>query len=505
MEPRLARMTSKRSNKPVIDRRLARAALVAGLFLAFGMQSSPRPANAAGNAAQAELKFATERKLARRNLERAHDRVEKARAEVREAKAELDGFVEQHFKRPALKLTQPPAVEIRPLENSVENPAAERIGQRLQEITEQQNQLLELYTPMHPEVVQLELLRTSLSEQLAAITASTKREASLKKPSPKAADKAGEDLAFDDSEEGSVAKYKAIFLRWQNAGRELQVALKAEAAAAEKLASIKLVPVQSPSETTSPAPAEISRPDEPTPHFEPVTPFEDSPPVEATLPTDIAPRGETAPTVRDSPSVQTLRPAGKAPRAEHSPRVKAAPSDENAPSVDTEPVDTEPHVELAPPVDLQPADEDGPSAERPATTASRANDPTEMTQAPRDPQKNSQPLALVAMLAALALAGLAAIKLARASNQGVFTSADEVGAALALPVVGVIPAIVAASPARTAARPVLRGARLFLEIGLALMVFAAVAYFVQDPSFFWRLWDHPLEWLEFAARSRIAE
>ncbi len=52
----------------------------------------------------------------------------------------------------------------------------------------------------------------------------------------------------------------------------------------------------------------------------------------------------------------------------------------------------------------------------------------------------SAPLALAALLIALAVAALAAVRLARSAVDPVFASVDEVAAALALPVVGLLPA-----------------------------------------------------------------
>ncbi len=52
----------------------------------------------------------------------------------------------------------------------------------------------------------------------------------------------------------------------------------------------------------------------------------------------------------------------------------------------------------------------------------------------------SQSVALAALLVALAVAALAAVRLARSSADPTFASADEAAAALALPVVGIVPA-----------------------------------------------------------------
>jgi hypothetical protein len=124
-------------------------------------------------------------------------------------------------------------------------------------------------------------------------------------------------------------------------------------------------------------------------------------------------------------------------------------------------------------------------------TADRAETPV------GDDQR-SQPLALAALVIALAVAALAAVKLARSGSDAVFASVDDVAAALALPVVGIIP--LADSPASVApagrlARPlVLAG-----QILLATLLFALIAYGVQNPGTLWEACLHPLDTL-----SRIA-
>jgi hypothetical protein len=115
-----------------------------------------------------------------------------------------------------------------------------------------------------------------------------------------------------------------------------------------------------------------------------------------------------------------------------------------------------------------------------------------MTEVSDGPQNGSQPLALAALLIALAVAALAAARLARSDS--IFSSIDEVAAALALPVVGVIPAMASTStPARTATRPLVRGTIVVGEIVAAFLVFTLVAYGLQNPAAIWQFCTDPLE------------
>ena len=73
-------------------------------------------------------------------------------------------------------------------------------------------------------------------------------------------------------------------------------------------------------------------------------------------------------------------------------------------------------------------------------------------------------------------------------------SRAEVAAALALPVVGVIPAMASTStPARTATRPLVRGTIVVGEIVAAFLVFTLVAYGLQNPAAIWQFCTDPLE------------
>ncbi|HEY2894981.1 MAG TPA: hypothetical protein VGJ16_12230 [Pirellulales bacterium] len=111
-------------------------------------------------------------------------------------------------------------------------------------------------------------------------------------------------------------------------------------------------------------------------------------------------------------------------------------------------------------------------------------------------QHGSQPLALAALLIALAVAALAAVRLARASGDAVLGSVDEIAAVLALPVVGIIsadrPLVAMLSPLGRARRGLVISAQAFVAIAL----FALVAYIVQDPAAVWNALAHPADWLE---------
>jgi hypothetical protein len=116
------------------------------------------------------------------------------------------------------------------------------------------------------------------------------------------------------------------------------------------------------------------------------------------------------------------------------------------------------------------------------------------------PRQGSQPLALAVLLIALAVAALAAVKLARSSTDAVFANAAEVSAVLAVPVVGIIPAAEMASHELPAAGRLRRGTRLLAEVLLALAVFIAVAYLVQNPLSIWRICTDPMDGLSRMSR-----
>jgi hypothetical protein len=114
-------------------------------------------------------------------------------------------------------------------------------------------------------------------------------------------------------------------------------------------------------------------------------------------------------------------------------------------------------------------------------------------------QSASQPLVLAALVIALVIAAVAAVKLARAGDESVFAGADDAAATLALPVVGVIPAV---GPA-WAGRSVFDRYRSMTILGqmlLAVAIFALVAYCVQNPSFLWELCTDPARTLRGSPR-----
>ena len=118
-------------------------------------------------------------------------------------------------------------------------------------------------------------------------------------------------------------------------------------------------------------------------------------------------------------------------------------------------------------------------------------------------QQGSQPLALAALLIALAVAVLAAVKLARSGGEVFFENVDDMAAALALPVMGVISmsdnVVIPQVPAPRLARQV----SLVGEILLAVFAFALVAYGVQNPAALWQVFIHPLDSLSGAIRSLL--
>lgn len=135
------------------------------------------------------------------------------------------------------------------------------------------------------------------------------------------------------------------------------------------------------------------------------------------------------------------------------------------------------------------------------TTSARNAGRTE-TPASGTPERGSQPLALAALLIALAVAALAAVKLARASSDSLFASAEDVAAALALPVVGIFPAAESVGPAYGAVR-LARGSVVLAEIVLAIAVFALIVYCVQNPASLWEVFTHPIESLGGVSRRLV--
>jgi hypothetical protein len=129
-----------------------------------------------------------------------------------------------------------------------------------------------------------------------------------------------------------------------------------------------------------------------------------------------------------------------------------------------------------------------PSAAPPRSAASTSDD---------SQQQGSQPVALAALLIALAVAALAAVKLARSTNDVYFENVDDVAAALALPVVGVISPFDNAASSIAVPQPqpprLIRQITLACELTLAVIAFALVAYGVQNPAALWQACTHPLQ------------
>ncbi len=107
-------------------------------------------------------------------------------------------------------------------------------------------------------------------------------------------------------------------------------------------------------------------------------------------------------------------------------------------------------------------------------------------------QNGTQPLALAALLIALAVAALAAVRLARSDS--VFSSIEDVAAALALPVVGVIPS----SASSVAAGRHVSGfigprTQRVGEVVLAFIIFTLAVYGAMNPDLVWTLCADPAE------------
>jgi hypothetical protein len=106
--------------------------------------------------------------------------------------------------------------------------------------------------------------------------------------------------------------------------------------------------------------------------------------------------------------------------------------------------------------------------------------------------RGSQALVLAALIIALVVAALVSVKLARVTDETVFSGPDDAAAALALPVLGVIPAISVAPP-RAAIGRRFRALVVLGQALLAVVVFAIVAYLVQNPAVILEFLTAPLK------------
>lgn len=111
---------------------------------------------------------------------------------------------------------------------------------------------------------------------------------------------------------------------------------------------------------------------------------------------------------------------------------------------------------------------------------------------------SSQSLAMATLIVALAVAALAAVRLARSANETMFANVDEVTAALALPVIGVIPAVDRSADQGIASRFV-QGVVYVAQLLLALAVFALAAYAVVNIGAIGHAVAHPVETMNSAA------
>jgi len=131
---------------------------------------------------------------------------------------------------------------------------------------------------------------------------------------------------------------------------------------------------------------------------------------------------------------------------------------------------------------------DGAPAQLPAATPGEP--PRKATPAPAAPppagrsSENAQLLALVSLLVALAVAALAAVRLARSSADPIFASADEAAAALAIPVIGIVPAVRPRVPSAGVdlAR---RGLVVVGQVVLAIVIFSLIAYLIKNAELIW--------------------
>jgi hypothetical protein len=106
------------------------------------------------------------------------------------------------------------------------------------------------------------------------------------------------------------------------------------------------------------------------------------------------------------------------------------------------------------------------------------------------PSSATQTLALASLAIALAIAALAAVRLARSSADPLFSSADEAAAALAIPVVGIVPR--ATTGAARAIVPARNGLKQLGKLLLAVLVFFVVAYSIKNADEIWQFCADPV-------------
>jgi hypothetical protein len=384
-------MTKKKSSAGIQHAlpacRLVNLTAIWAVFFALGLQ----PPAFADETDEGNSTSASERQIADRELQLAHETVEKARSATVSAKMQLDDFIARHFDEHHLRGASPlPKFRgSQPARKSAANPRWQQLNDQLTELKTRREDLLNRLMPVHPDVMEVDDQIAVLSRRLAL------ERLPAEAPAPPGAaegvDAADGDLAEYLSSERqrhqqSASAYAEILARWQAAERDLHAALEGERQAAQRLAEIKA----------------------------PIVPM-------AAMP---------------SPTVTSLP--------------------------------------------------------MPAPSASG--------HASKAPRQGSQPLALAVLLIALAVAALAAIKLARSSTDAVFANAAEVSAVLAVPVVGIIPAAEMASYELTGGSRFRRGTQFLAEILLALAVFVAVAYVVQNPLFIWQICTDPMDGLSRMAR-----
>ena len=323
--------------------------------------------------------------VAANQLEQAQQAVERARLEATEAKTALDEFVARHFDQPGATQSQqpvePPRREAATRSDQAKaaaNPEWDRLTRKFEELTTQRSELLERYTAVHPQVVELDGRLLALADELSSYVDQPGVE--LLPPSlpdavlpsveeTRTAEQEGSEPAPQNKRREQVShEYRVLLTRWQDAEHNLQLAVAGEIVARERLAALSAAP-------------------------------------------QLAPQPEAQP-------------------AERPALVLAAPPENRSQSVSA---------------------------------------------------GGSQPLALAALLIALAVAALAAVRLAH--SESIFSTIEEVAAALALPIVGVIPA---REPNRRTHTPVVRVAIFAGELAVVFAAFAALAYAVQNAGTIWQ-------------------
>jgi hypothetical protein len=455
---------STQGSRCAFDLHIAPCRHFSRLFLAawtvFALVSS-----AAADGQGSSPPISPERVAAAKALRQARQAVTGARAEREAAKRDVDRLGSPRLAlnaapyadpRDSLRIRDEPA-EVQPPADDLEVHAA-AIPDRIRKLRAERDELLEQLTEEHPRVAALDWRIAELEKRLSGRDAA-KQPSDRQSPAPNGS-------ARESRQSQAERIYLQAIARWRAAERALQAAVQSESAARRRWAAADhadkpLAPLLPPSqrpEKPSPPPAETlaehpmdvpSRSDNPTAEQAPLETRTGAPLDAPESSAPLEPQGEAGPAPDDAEpalgeSVPDSRPLPLAPDIA-APYVGAVPS---------EPA-------------RMPAQQKRPMASNP----------------PAARKQVSQRVALCALVGAIVVAALASVRLARSGGDAPFSSHEEIGAALSLPIVGVIPGL-PAPPANKSRGPGAAIIRLVCHILAALAVFAVVAYAIGTIEIF---------------------